>query len=121
MILVDSSVWISHLKTANKQLVSLLQDNTVLIHPFILGELSLGSMKNRDEFLSLIDLLPSCIESNNRETLQFVNTHKLFGQGIGWIDANLLVSCFKSKSKIWTLDKSLQKIASRFHLSFTEF
>ncbi|MBP6217534.1 MAG: type II toxin-antitoxin system VapC family toxin [Oligoflexales bacterium] len=119
MIIVDSSVWIAHLKKMNTGLVNLLQDNNLLIHPFIIGELACGSMKNREEFLTLLSLLPTCSQASHDEVMGFIDKEKIYGKGIGWVDANLLVSARLSKGKIWTLDKRLQALCVKFHLSVT--
>ena len=118
MVIIDSSVWIGHLKSSNKNLVILLQEAQVLTHPMIVGELACGSMKSRDEFLSLLSWLPVCQTASHSEVLQFIDTHKLFGKGIGWVDVNLITSAVLSAAKIWTLDKNLHKSCHRLGISF---
>jgi len=112
MILVDTSVWIDHLRNGNAQLKDWLNNNEVITHPFVIGELACGFIRNRSEFLSLLSQLPEAIVANHSEVLNFVDNNRLFGTGIGWIDAHLIASALLSKSKLTTLDKPLSKIAS---------
>jgi len=111
MILVDTSVWVSHLRKGNSYLVSLLNDGDVACCPFIIGELSCGNLKNRREILSLLSSLPEAVQANHEEVMQFVENHNLMGSGIGYIDAHLLASAVLSGISIWTLDKKLRAAA----------
>ena len=116
MILVDTSVWVDHLRNGNDQLKGWLNNNEVIVHPFVIGELACGSMQNRSEVLSLLSELPEAIVANHDEVLTFVANNRLYGSGIGWIDADLIASALLSKGKLMTLDKPLSKIASVFGL-----
>jgi len=112
MILVDTSVWVDHLRNGNDQLKDWLNNNEVIVHPFVIGELACGSIKNRREVLSLLSELPEAIVADHDEVLSFVDNNRLFATGIGWIDAHLIASALLSKSRLMTLDKPLSKMAS---------
>jgi hypothetical protein len=107
MTLVDTSVWIDHLQKGNSQLEKLLNENNVLIHPFIIGELSLGIIKNREEILGLLNELPLVAVANHGEVLAFIEVNELIGTGIGWIDAHLLASMKISNANMLTTDKAM--------------
>jgi predicted nucleic acid-binding protein len=112
MILVDTSVWVDHFRNGNAQLKAWLNDNEVVVHPFVIGELACGSLRNRSEILNLLSELPEATVAQHDEVLSFVENNRLYGTGIGWIDAHLVASALLSKSKLMTLDKPLLKIAS---------
>ncbi len=109
MILVDTSVWVDHLRRGNARLVELLNEDQVAIHPFVIGELSLGSMKNKAEIRSLLSELPTVPMSEHDEVLAAVKTHRLAGTGIGWVDAHLIASALLGHAKLMTSDKALQR------------
>ena len=117
MILVDTSVWVDHLRKANFRLVGLLEQTQVLIHPWIIGELACGNLKNRREILGLLQALPSCAIAADSEVHQLIESKKLMGKGIGWTDAHILAACFLSDVELWTADKGLQKISASLGLS----
>ena len=117
MLLADTSVWIDHLRTGNQRLTDALNEGSVLCHPFIIGELACGNLKNRTRILGLLESLPSVKVAENDEVLQFISKHKLQGQGIGWVDSHLLASTFLTKCKVWTLDRSLLKVAKALNIS----
>ena len=119
MILVDSSIWIDHFRQREARLVSLLENEAVAIHPFIIGELACGNLKNRKEILSLLSSLTMNPVAHHAEVMQFIATTKLFGKGLGWIDIHLLASCLLNQTKIWTLDKRLGAAAVRLKISYT--
>ena len=116
MILVDTSVWIDHFRSGNAQLKAWLNDNEVVTHPFVIGELACGFMRNRDEILGLLSELPKATVAEHDEVMIFVEDNKLYGTGIGWIDAHFVASALLSKSRLMTLDKPLLKIASMLGL-----
>lgn len=107
MVLVDTSVWVDHLRKGNVGLVSLLDDGAVVCHPFIVGELACGVIKNRQEILSLLQSLPEAETASPDEVLQFIETHGLAGRGIGYVDTHLLAAAVLSSVPLWTLDKKL--------------
>ena len=119
MILVDTSVWVAHFKSANRMLVELLEDNEVAIHNFIIGELACGQLKNRQEILGLLKTLPEVLPVTHEEALYFVDSYKLYGVGIGWVDSHLLASVIAGGFSLWTNDRSLSKIASKLEVSFS--
>jgi predicted nucleic acid-binding protein len=109
--LVDTSVWVQHLRYGSNHLRSLLENGEVLCHPFIVGELACGSMKNRDEVLSLLQALPVALIGENEEVMRFLRERQLHGRGLGWIDIHLLVSASLSQAFLWTNDRALKKAA----------
>ena len=117
MILVDTSVWIAHFRKGEPRLAALLEDTQVLTHPFIVGELALGSLERRSEILEALDNLPSSPEATHSEVISLVDQHDLAGSGIGWVNAHLLASALLSDSPLWTLDKRLSSATSRLGLS----
>ena len=117
MILVDTSVWIDHFRNGNAKLQDLLYNNEVLMHPFIIGELSCGTMQNREEILRLLQELPGAHLAEHDEVIGLVERDHLWGQGVGWVDVHLLASALLSHSTIWTLDRRLLRIASSLKLS----
>jgi predicted nucleic acid-binding protein len=113
MTLVDTSVWIDHFRNGNARLKSLLVNSEVMIHPFIIGEIACGSLKNRSEILSLLNELPSSVVAEHQEVLKLMEAKKLHGKGIGWTDAHLLASALLTNVELLTLDRPLQKLVDR--------
>jgi predicted nucleic acid-binding protein len=118
MILVDTSVWIDHFRRTDARLVDLLRENRVILHPMVIGELACGSLRQRNEILPLLQLLPLTESPTQDEVLYFIENRRLFGQGVGWVDINLLASCLLSGAALWTKDKSLRKIAQILDLNY---
>lgn len=116
MTLVDTSVWVDHLRRGNARLGRLLEDGLVLVHPFVVGELALGRMRRRPEILGLLGELPWAEAAQQEEVLEFVERQGLAGSGIGWVDVHLLVSAALSGVGIWTLDRRLSIAAQRLSL-----
>ena len=117
MILVDTSVWIQHLKTGSSKLSSLLCDEQVLSHPHVVGELACGNLRNRQEILGLLNALPRVRVAEHREVLHLIEAQRLHSRGIGWIDAHLLASALLSGCSLWTLDKPLRKAADDLEIT----
>ena len=118
MILVDTSVWIDHLRANDENLTRLLNAGQILSHPFVIGELALGNLRQRDIILDALDNLPKADIATDQEVLRFINQHALFGLGIGYIDAHLLVSArLTVGGSIWTWDKRLLGVADSFGLA----
>ncbi|MDX2274992.1 MAG: type II toxin-antitoxin system VapC family toxin [Hyphomonadaceae bacterium] len=114
MILVDTSVWIDHLRTADDELVALLTRNQVLTHPFVIGEIALGSVARRAEVLRYLNNLPRAVAASHDEVMVFVERHKLANSGLGYVDVNLLAStALTPGAKIWTRDKNLNAAAAK--------
>jgi predicted nucleic acid-binding protein len=112
MVLVDTSVWVAHLRHGGTGLETLLHEGHVLCHPFVVGELACGNLKNRSEILSLLQTLPMAISAEHEEVMQFIENHRLMGAGLGYLDVHLLSSAILTKVPLWTLDKTLSQISS---------
>jgi predicted nucleic acid-binding protein len=120
VILVDTSVWIEHLRSASSILSELLGDGEVLVHPFVLGELALGNLGRRGEILRMLGRLPQVTSASHREVLQFVDREALFGRGIGYVDAHLLAAArLTAGTKLWTHDRRLQAVAAQLGVAAT--
>jgi predicted nucleic acid-binding protein len=120
MVLVDTSAWIDHLRKSNRKLVSLLKEECVIIHPFILGELACGNLHNRKEIIALLHALPSITKAGDDELLFFIERHKLMGRGVGLVDMHLLAACHLDSCLLWTKDKRLKNIAIEMKIEFTQ-
>ena len=118
MILVDTSIWILHLRSVGSGLGSLLSEGTVMCHPFIIGELACGRIANRSEILSLLGALPMPLVAEPSEVLSFIENHHLMGRGIGFVDANLLASAAITGVPMWTSDRKLRTIAKELGLGY---
>jgi predicted nucleic acid-binding protein len=118
MILVDTSIWIDHLRKGNDLLSLLLEQGVIATHPFVIGELACGSMVNRREILGLLETLPCVSAAQHTEVLHLVEGRRLHRQGIGWIDAHLLASALISQSSIWTFDKKLGRVAQSLGVAY---
>jgi len=112
MILADTSVWISHLRSGVPALAELLEDALVLVHPMVIGELAVGSLGARREILSLLGNLPSPAIAQHHEVLTFVEDRRLHGRGLGWVGVHLLASTLIStEARLWTEDRRLATAA----------
>jgi predicted nucleic acid-binding protein len=112
MILVDTSVWIDHLRHGNARLKSLLHAGQVLTHPFVLGELACGNLTDRQMILELLQALPQSIVATHDEVMAFVEQHSLHGKGLGLIDVHLLAASLLSRTALWSYDKPLVRAAT---------
>jgi len=119
MVLVDTSIWIDHLRKSNAHLEQLLLDLEVACHPFIIGELACGNLKNRTEILTLLHALPPALAIEHDEILHFIEHNKLMGIGLGLIDIHLLASARLAHLPLWTSDKKLFKAAEALHIAYT--
>ncbi|MBW1773549.1 MAG: PIN domain-containing protein [Deltaproteobacteria bacterium] len=119
MVLVDTSVWVDHLRKGEIGLDSLLDDGHVVCHPFIIGELACGNLRNRSQILSLIQALPMATQAEHEEVMQLIENYHLMGRGLGFIDVHLLASASLSDVHLWTLDKKLNQIALEQGISYT--
>ncbi len=118
MILVDTSVWIDHLRRGDPELTSLLQDGQVLAHPWVIGELALGHLSHRSEILGLLRNLPQAKSATDVEVLTLIDNQQLFGLGIGYVDAHLLAATMlTTDARLWTRDKRLAVVAARHGLA----
>ena len=109
MVLVDTSVWVHHLREGDPDLERLLSDGEVMCHPFIIGELACGHLKNRSEVLSLLRLLPMASQAEHEEILQFIERNDLMGKGLGYIDVHLSASAVLTGVPMWTYDRRLDE------------
>jgi predicted nucleic acid-binding protein len=116
MILVDTSVWIEHFRAGNKHLRSLLFNQQVLCHPFVVGELACGKLQKRGEILTDLKALPEAHLVEHEEVISFLEARRLYGQGIGWVDAHLLASTLLTGCAIWTIDKPLRRAAAALNV-----
>ena len=115
MILVDTSVWVDHLRAGDQTLVRLLENRQVLVHAFVIGELALGNILQRANLLTELHNLPQARAASDQEVLRFIELHELFGLGIGYVDAHLLAAVrLTAGASLWTRDKRL--LASAAHL-----
>lgn len=119
MILVDTSVWIDHLRKSDETLRTLLETGQVLTHSFVIGELALGSLANRDRVLRLMDDLPTASQATDHEVRAFIESHGLAGSGVGYVDVHLLAAARLSGVALWTRDKRLLAIATDCGLATT--
>jgi predicted nucleic acid-binding protein len=118
MVLVDTSVWIEHFRSGTIGLESSLDDGQVLCHLFIVGELACGHLRNRSYILSLLDTLPLAHLADHEEVMRFIETHRLMGKGLGYIDIHLLASAVLTNIPLWTLDKRLSKAAATLGIKY---
>ncbi len=118
MILVDTSIWVDHLRAGDPKLVALLQDGRVLAHPWVTGELALGHLSRRGEILGLLHNLPQATVATDVEVLTLIDNQHLFGLGIGYVDAHLLAATMlTTDSRLWTRDKRLATVAIQHGLA----
>ena len=117
MILADTSVWIDHLRKGELTLVNLLQSSQILIHPCVVGELALGALQRRAVVLGELTNLPVTVVAEDDEVLRAIDRWRLFGIGIGYVDAHLLTAtALTPGASLWTRDKRLREVAQRLHL-----
>ena len=119
MVLVDTSVWVNHLRKGDIQLEELLLNGEVVCHPFIIGELACGNIKNRHEILALLQSLPETPTIDLAEYLYFIEQNHLSGTGIGFVDVHLLASAQLSGIPLWTSDKRLKETALKLKVFVT--
>ena len=121
MILVDTSVWIDHLRSPEPVLQEQLIGNKVLTHPIVVGELACGNLTNRRTFLRNLDALPKIVQGTHQDIRDFIETQRLMGRGIGLMDAHLLYSVLhQTGSLLWTRDKNLCQLAQELAVSYVE-
>ena len=106
-MLVDTSVWIDHLRYGNPALSAMLEEGEVRCHPFVIGELACGNLKNREEILVLLKALPQAGTATHEEALALVQQKRLMGRGLGWVDIHLLASALLTSVPLWSLDRPL--------------
>ena len=118
MILADSSIWVDHLRRKDATMEARLGERSIVIHPFIIGEVALRHLAHRAEVLLRLHWLPRATIADAREVLRFIDRHKLIGTGVGYVDAHLLASCrLTPDTLLWTRDKRLHAVANRLSLA----
>lgn len=121
MILVDTSIWVDHLRAGDEALAGLLEAGAVLAHPYVIGELALGHLSQRGVVLGALSDLPQAEVATDAEVLHFIDRHALFGLGIGYVDAHLLAAAqLSAGASLWTRDKRLHAVAGRLGLATPE-
>ena len=118
MVLVDTSVWVSHFRETHDGLVELLNNGEVVCHPFIIGELACGNLKNRTSIISLLEALPMAFQVGHEEVLTFIEVRSVTGKGLGYVDVHLLAAALLTGVSVWTLDKKLEKAAEELHCRY---
>jgi predicted nucleic acid-binding protein len=118
MVLVDTNIWINHFRKTDTDLVAILNVGSAACHPFIIGELAAGNLKNRIEILNLFQSLPSTLVVEPNEYLEFVESRKLMGKGLGFVDIHILASAILSGVPLWTGDKRLAKAADDLGIAY---
>lgn len=120
VILPDTSIWIAHLRVANPALGALAEAHELALHPFVLGEIALGTLARRRAMLEFLSLLPAAPCASEAEVLHLIEAQLLYGCGIGYVDAHLLASVrMGSGARLWTLDRSLAAAAERLGVGFS--
>jgi predicted nucleic acid-binding protein len=118
VILVDTSVWVDHLRASDQALVALLETGAVLAHRFVIGELALGTLRQREIVLNALADLPHAGVATDAEVLHLIDRHRLAGRGIGYIDAHLLAAVkLTAGAELWTKDKKLHGVAVQLGLA----
>ena len=118
MILVDSSIWIDHIRARDELLATLLARHEVLAHPFIIGEVALGNIRNRNAVLGRLEELPRAELATDEDVLSLIEQHRLYGLGIGYVDAHLLAATrLTPATSLWTRDRRLRDVAVELHLA----
>ena len=113
MILVDTSVWVDHLRRGNSSLHQLLEAGEVSCHSFVIGELACGTLRQRSAILALLGELPDVPAAEDSEVLELIESRRLMGRGLGWVDAHLLAASMIADVSLWTLDKPLANTADQ--------
>ena len=120
MILVDTSVWIDHLRSADSELPKLLHAGDVLTHAMIIGELACGNLPKRVEFLRRLNALPAIGELDHAKVLSMIDSRKLMGHGIGFVDAHLICSVLsRDGTTLWTRDRRLRRVADDLGVAYS--
>ena len=118
MVLVDTSVWVRHLREGDPDLEQLLNSGEVMCHPYIVGELACGNLNNRHEVLLLLQLLPPATLANHEEILQFIEENQLMGKGLGYIDVHLSASAVLTGVQMWSYDRRLNEANKRLGIKY---
>lgn len=114
LILPDSSIWIDHIRAPRADLSALLAVDSIIQHPFVTSEIALGSMRNRERIVAMLNDLPQVGASDQSIVLEFIEAAEIFGTGLGFVDAHLLMTASEQNLLLWSRDKRLAKQAERF-------
>jgi hypothetical protein len=118
MVLIDTSIWIDHFNCSDPVLQFLLNEYEAAVHPYVLCELACGNFKNRNKIFELLSHLPSIAEISTDEYFVFLENHKLYGLGLGFVDIHLLASSLISQCSIYTRDKTLLAVANSLKIGY---
>ncbi len=119
MVLVDTSVWVDHLRFGNPRLASMLEEDAVYCHPFVIGELACGHIPDRARTLRDIGTLPQTCLADHEEVMAIIEAHQLMNLGVGYIDVHLVASARLSGIPIWTRDQAIKKAAAKLGVLYT--
>ena len=119
MILVDSSVWIAHLRSEEPELAEALRAGDVLMHPFVCGEIACGNLTDRTALIRRLQRIPGAPVARRPQILKFIESHGLMGRGIGYVDMHLLASAVQSDPYFWTRDRRSGAAANQLHIHYT--
>jgi predicted nucleic acid-binding protein len=117
MILVDTSIWVDHIRTPNRRLIELLDAELVSMHPWVVGELACGNLADRANMLYLLRSLPPVAVASDDEVLFFIDKHGIAGKGVGYLDMHLLAAAALASLKLWTRDRRLNEVAALLGLN----
>jgi len=120
MILLDTSVWVDHLRRGDSLVVRVLEAGQAAAHAFVIGELACGNLKSRVRVIDLLQALPQLAMAMDDEVLYFIERHKLMGRGIGYVEAHLLAAASIGGSLLWTRDKRLREISTELGVAYLE-
>jgi predicted nucleic acid-binding protein len=121
LILVDTSVWVDHLRGGDAQLADLLERGAVVMHPFVVGEIACGNLRDRSSVLELLQDLPNAVVAEGEEVLGFIERFALHGKGMGYVDVHLLASVALTQgAMLWTRDKRLRAAATGLGCAFRD-
>jgi predicted nucleic acid-binding protein len=120
MILLDTSVWVDHLRRSDSLVVKVLESGQAATHAFVIGELACGNLKSRAQVIDLLQALPQMALATDDEVLYFIEKHKLMGRGIGYVDAHLLAAAAIGRSLLWTRDKPLRVTAADLGIAYVD-
>jgi predicted nucleic acid-binding protein len=118
VILVDTSIWVDHLRRGDAGLSALLEATDVAVHPFVVGELACGSLRRQSDVVRLLSALPQVTTATHEEVMHFIDVHRLGGRGIGYVDVHVLASASIDGIRVWTRDKALASQAASLGLAF---
>ena len=120
MILLDTSVWIDHLRRSDRTVVQILESGFAAVHPFVIGELACGNLRSRAEVLGLLQSMPMIGTVTDDEVLHLIESRHLMGQGIGYVDAHLLAATTIDGALLWTRDRRLRDFATSLNIAYAD-